>query len=271
MSALRATIESIDHVVGALTRTQRAEGDDGVLVDIGDFAVPAEAALLLERIAYAARADTMIEIGVASALSTLSICRGRLKAGPLRARSFHVMDPYLSRVANIGVHAIERAGVEPLIVLHPVPAHVALPRLLETRTRVQFAFIDGMHQLDYVLLELFYLDQMLDLGGVIAIHDMWMPGLQHCVSYWLANRAYRPVTIHGDAMTDQACESDHRGCGAPERQPPYFRRNIEAFVDRSVLLVQKMDHDSRQWNFFADYVAAGAGSGVFSVSWASGR
>ncbi len=251
MSTLLGTTESIDRVIGALIETGQAPGDNGALVDIGDFAVPSRAALLLERAACAVGADAMVEIGLGSALSTLSICRGRLKAGPLRAGSFHVIDPHQFLAANIGLEAIKRAGVERFISFHSTCSHVALPRLLEAKTRVQFAFIDGMHQLDFVILELFYLDQMLDIGGVVAIHDMWMPGLQHCVSYWLANRAYRPVTLHGSELFDRACDSDKRGCGAPETRPPYFRLHVQPFVHQSILLMRKVDNDRRPWDFFA--------------------
>jgi hypothetical protein len=94
MSVLQIDMTRIDAEIARLTETRRAEGDDGQSIDIDPFAVPNQAALILERAAEAVGAATMIEVGMASALSTLSICRGRLRRGAMDERSFHVMDPW---------------------------------------------------------------------------------------------------------------------------------------------------------------------------------
>ncbi|UCD75423.1 MAG: class I SAM-dependent methyltransferase [Phycisphaerales bacterium] len=256
MTVLQLDIERIDSVIGCLTETRRAEGDGGAVIDIDPFAVPNQAAAVLEQAAEAAGAETMVEVGMASALSTLSICRGRLRAGPMKERSFHVMDPWQHHSANIGLRAIGRAGLDPVVVFHPRESYVVLPRLLEEGARVQFAFMDGVHQLDYVTTELLYLDLMLDVGGVVALHDMWMPSLQHCVSHWLANRDYEAVALHEGRLIARPIESEKRGCGDPEKRPPFFRRNIEPFVDWSVLLIRKLGEDQRRWDYFQDYICA---------------
>lgn len=97
-------------VIRGLTETRRAECDDGAIVEIDPFAVPNQAADLLERASEAVGAETMVEVGIASALSTLSICQGCLRTGPMAAGSFDVMDPWQQYSTNIGLHAIERAG-----------------------------------------------------------------------------------------------------------------------------------------------------------------
>ncbi|MHC4948122.1 MAG: class I SAM-dependent methyltransferase [Planctomycetota bacterium] len=253
MPALRSDRDAIDEVVDDLL-AGRARGDDGRAVDIREYAVPRACADLLTAAAAAAPAGASVEIGLASGLGTLAIARGRLRRGPLPPRSLHAVDPHQAHFARAGLHSVERAGLGASLVFHPHPSHVALPRMLDAGTRLGFAFVDGMHQLDHVLLELFFLDRMLEPGGVIAVHDMWMPGLQHAVSYWTANRAYEPVTVRDATLAPAPVASEHRGCGDPERRPPYFRRHLEPFVDWHTLLLRKTGEDDRAWDLFRPYV-----------------
>ncbi|MCP3905652.1 MAG: class I SAM-dependent methyltransferase [Planctomycetes bacterium] len=245
---------AIDAVLAEMHAARTTRGDDDAIVDISEYAVRAPAARVLEGAAEAAAADTMIEIGMASALSTLAICRGRRRAGPMADGCFHVIDPHQDHFRNCGLHALRRAGVASAVTFHRLPAHVALPRLLDEGVRPRFAFVDGQHQLDNVIAELYLLDYMLDVGGVVALHDMWMPGLQHAVSYWLANRAYEAVTLDGPTLTAAPCASSQRGCGDPERRPAFFREHAEPFVDATVLLMRKTGEDERGWDFFREFV-----------------
>lgn len=253
MPALLSPVEDITSVIDEMARTGLAMGDGGQALSIGEFAVPPQAGLLLEAAAADVAPRASIEVGFASGLSTLHICRGRLGAGPIAPRSCHVIDPNQHHSANIGLHAIRNAGLERAITFHSETSHAALPKLWQDGVRCQFAFIDGMHLMDYVIMELSFIDRMLDAGGVIAVHDMWMPALQHAVSFWLANRAYEPVALHGGGLLAHPCESSKRGCGALEKAPAFFQQHIAPFVDWSVLFMRKLDDDRRVWNHFQPY------------------
>ncbi|MBT8486262.1 MAG: class I SAM-dependent methyltransferase [Phycisphaerales bacterium] len=248
------SIDPLDAVLEEMLRTKRAPGDDGRTIDVSEYAVPAGAAQVLEAAARSANAASMVEIGMASGISTLAICRGRKAAGPALPRSYHVIDPHQRHFADCGLVALERAGVRAMVDFHRAPAHLVLPRLLERDAAIGFAFVDGLHQMDNVISELYLLDMMLPIGGVVALHDMWMPGLQHAVSYWLANRAYEPVTTQDGAFVATPCESVKRGCGAPAARPAFFAERVVPYVDWSVLLMRKVAADERAWDFFRPYV-----------------
>lgn len=162
------------------------------------------------------------------------------------------MDPkQASHWKNIGRRSLDRAGLlNRAVKLYEEPAHVTLPRLLEEGTRVQFAFIDGWHMLDYVMVEAFYCDMMLDVGGVIALHDLWMPGLQTFAAFWCTNRHYEPVRLAVDALT-----SDPPDGSDPIRKDlvspfPPFNERIAPFVEKGILLLRKTDQDDRRWDAF---------------------
>lgn len=253
MQVLTDPVEAVSDVIDHMVERKSATGDEGRELPISEFAVPAQAGLLLESAAADVAPRISIEVGCASGLSTLYICRGRMKAGDLPPRSCHVIDPHQGYSANIGLHAIRRAGIEKAIQFHAAPSHDALPDMLRSGIRAQFAFIDGMHLFDTLMNDLYYCDLLLDVGGVLAVHDMWMPALQHVVSFWLANRAYRIEAIHAGRLKPEPCESVKRGCGALDKASPFFQIHLAPFVDWSVLFVRKMDDDRRPWNHFQDY------------------
>jgi len=41
--------------------------------------------------------------------------------------------------------------------------------------RIDFAFIDGAHTFDHVLVDFFYIDRMLNVGGIVAFDDVGFP------------------------------------------------------------------------------------------------
>ena len=71
--------------------------------------------------------------------------------------------------ASIGVRNVERAGFTERHTLVESFDYIALPKLLQEGARFDFAFIDGMHLFDYTLLDFFFVDVMLDVGGWVVV------------------------------------------------------------------------------------------------------
>ncbi len=252
---MQATLESITRAIDELLANGRQTGDDGQVVNIGEVAVSGEAGRVLEEAARVLAPATCLEIGCASAMSTLHICRGRLRAGAVPEKSMHVVDPWQTKLwKNVGRRALARAGLmEETVVLHEATAHATLPRLLEDRPRMQLVFIDGWHTLDHTMVEAFYSDRMLDVGGVMAFHDLWMPGLQAFACFWCANRAYEPVTLHDGALTTMPAANARPHLGDPEKAFPGFTESLAPYVDESVLLLRKTHVDLRKWDYFRPF------------------
>ena len=59
--------------------------------------------------------------------------------------------------------------------------YLALPQLVGDRQTIQFAYIDGWHTFDYTLLDFFYVDKMLDPGGVVAFNDCALPSVRRVI------------------------------------------------------------------------------------------
>ena len=95
---------------------------------------------------------------------------------------------------------------------------------------------------------------MLDVGGLILLHDLWMPALQHFACFWTTNRAYEPVTIRDGELVSGTWQPepplDQREVRLSESTPEYFRNELVPYVDRSILALRKTGEDERSWDAF---------------------
>jgi len=65
-------------------------------------------------------------------------------------------------------------------------SHNALPKLLKNHTKVDFALIDGDHRFDFIFIDFYYIDLLLNQKGYVLFHDFWMPSTKTIIS-WIKN------------------------------------------------------------------------------------
>jgi predicted O-methyltransferase YrrM len=130
-----------------------------------------------------------IEIGMAFGTSALAILGGS------NAHLTSIDPGQEADYTSAGRRAVEKAGFGDRHLLLNEPDFEALPRLLEDGQRIQFAYIDGWHTFDYVLLDFFYLDKMLDEGGVIAFNDCWMKAITRVIDFVVGHRRYEEIDV----------------------------------------------------------------------------
>src|SRR5438093_4981077 len=100
----------------------------------------------------------------------------------------HVIDPYEHlKWDGVGLANLERANLEDRVRYYDAFPEEVIP----TMPRIEFAFMDGSHLFDLVLLDFVLVDKRLEVGGVIGVHDLWLPSIQKVLRYILANRHYR--------------------------------------------------------------------------------
>lgn len=132
-----------------------------------------------------------LEIGFAFGLSTLFMCQSHKDKG---YGSHTAVDPCQSvEFESIGLSQIEKAGLNSLFRHLESKDYEILPKILESGQKYQFIFIDGLHMQDYVTIDFFYSDLLLDVGGFLAFDDCHAPGVSSAVAYFENNRQYRLV------------------------------------------------------------------------------
>ena len=160
---------------------------DGSTHDARTFAItPGEGEALRSWVLREGAVRT-VEVGLAYAVSALYICDGLVLGDNLSARHV-VLDPFqATRFACCGLQALEEAGVRPLVEHHDEISQIVLPEFLKEQRGFDFAFVDGNHRFDSVFLDLFYLGRLVKKGGIIALDDYNLPGVERAVSFFLAN------------------------------------------------------------------------------------
>ena len=76
-------------------------------------------------------------------------------------------------------------------------SYLVMPVAVQNKEEYDLIFIDGMHLYDYTLLDFFYADLMLKVGGYMIFDDAHMPSVAKVISYVLTNRSYKLVENTG--------------------------------------------------------------------------
>jgi predicted O-methyltransferase YrrM len=165
------------------------EDDQGNLLSL-ESAIPAEEG---ERISACIRSHSFsrsLEIGCAYGISSLYICEAISK----QSNPHHIIiDPFQTADAHsVGVQNLRKAGFGCWELIEQL-SEIALPNLLQNGVRIQFALIDGYHTFDQVLLDFYYVDRLLEDGGVVVFDDVHMPAIDKVVRYVLHYPNYRLV------------------------------------------------------------------------------
>jgi predicted O-methyltransferase YrrM len=152
-----------------------------------------------------------LEIGCAYGISSLYICEALRE---VNATKHVIIDPSqhlphgkgpFSGWEGIGLANLRRAGYSDLIEFHEVPSYQCLSRLTEGGTRIDFAFVDGVHTFDYALVDVFLIDKLLNPGGIIVLDDLSYPAIRSLCRYILTNLRYRCA-------------------GPPSQEPPAWKK-----------------------------------------------
>jgi predicted O-methyltransferase YrrM len=235
----------VSPILQEIIRTDRVRDREGTDRPLLGPMSPEEGELII-RVFEAVKPDISAETGFAYGVSTLFACSA-LENNGKPARHI-VVDPLQSEMFDrLGLLNITRAGYDRFVELHETGSELALPKLHASGTRIQAGIIDGYHTFDHTLIDFFYMNKMLDVGGVIIIDDVNMPTVARCVAHIMTYPAYR---VFG-------------GTTIPRAPNPFvaLRRwlNGTGFSGRhsrdnpSCVALQKVAPDTRPWDWHADF------------------
>ena len=178
----------VNDLLKKINAEHRVEDAEGNLVNPFPSAVPLETGQLLYDLVSAERLARTLEVGMGYGLSAQFIAQAHRDKG---SGSHVAIDPWQHhRYRSIGVSNLKKSGLEEIVQFHNQPSHEALPRLHQEGLKLDLAFIDGMHTFDHALVDFFYVDLMLRVGGYVLMDDLWMPSIRKLLGFILRNRAY---------------------------------------------------------------------------------
>ena len=126
-----------------------------------------------------------LEIGFYKGLSTCVF--SQLKSQECLSHCVSI-DPLLMYY-NEGIDVRKRHSdfsYSPLTLIEK-PSEVALPELMASGFKTDFCFIDGCHYYAEKFIDTIYCLRMLEVGGILAIHDNWLPQVKYIVRYLIEN------------------------------------------------------------------------------------
>jgi predicted O-methyltransferase YrrM len=241
-----------------ILRKGEVRSAEGTPIKLHSAITAAEGAFLQQLIAQK-RPEVSLEIGLAFGVSALFICEGLSKAGGKR---HIVIDPSQeSGWHGIGLRHLREAGFEPLIEFYQQESQSALPNLVAEGVRIDFAFIDGWHTFDHVLVDFFYIDRLLRVGGVVAFDDASWPAIHRVCRYIATNRQYRFCGEVGGRKSKRLAE--HMLCWLSRRSATVRRIVRSKFSepddglgfsrDSDLIAFEKISDDTRSWDFDRDF------------------
>jgi predicted O-methyltransferase YrrM len=164
----------------------------GVFTPLHSSVTGVEVAYLRELIAQC-RPSRTLEVGCAQGISSLAICEC---IGPEARHT--IIDAFQSTDwKDHGLHNLRSAGFSNFTLIEQ-RSEFALPRLCEEGCSFDFAFVDGWHTLDHVMVEFFYIDRMLPIGGIVAFDDTSLIGLNRLMRYITRYPGYTCLGSRGD-------------------------------------------------------------------------
>jgi predicted O-methyltransferase YrrM len=205
-----------------------------------------------------------VEVGCAMGISSLAI------ADAINGTSgsfHHILDPnQQSQWKNIGVNNLRKAGFQNFNLIEDY-SEFALPRLVREGVKVNFGFIDGWHTFDHTLLDFFYINRMLETGGVIVIDDVHMPAVNRAIRYIYNYPCYQYIgKVKNEDLTSNRKLFDRAAkvfsglkylTGAKVAAELFNSKLLKSDkhlnLDCSMIAFKKIAADERDWNWYENF------------------
>lgn len=209
---------------------------------------------VLDGLVRSVRPQRTLEIGLANGTSAVVICRALRESGGGK----HVaIDPYQSDPAHWdsrGLERVHQAGLADFFELIEDFDYLVLPRLLAEGRSFDFILIDGWHSFDYTLLDLFYADHLLEVGGVIVLHDTGCPAVWKACRFLETHKPYDlvspPIGVIIPSLTGRALRRARQFLGGRKAMSDARQRRTEWF---SLAAYRKLESRQVPSEFFVPF------------------
>jgi len=134
-----------------------------------------------------------LEIGLAMGASAICFADAASKINP--GSMHYAIDPnQFTDYGGAGVQIIKDSGLSNNFKLIEGKTHEVFHYFLDNKIKVDMAFIDGWNTFDYTFIDFFFIDKILNDGGILAFHDMNGLSKQKVLNFILTHRDYEVLT-----------------------------------------------------------------------------
>jgi predicted O-methyltransferase YrrM len=210
------------------------------------------------------RLSMAVEVGCAMGISSLAIADA---IKDVAGSAHYIIDPnQKSQWKNIGITNLKKAGFQNFKLIEDYSEFV-LPALAKEGVKVNFGFIDGWHTFDHTLIDFFYINRMLETGGVIVIDDVQMPAINKVIRYLYNYPCYQFLgKVDNKEITSRRKLFDSAAklfsglkyitgqkIAAELYNPKLLRSDKALSLNSSMIAFKKISADERDWNWYANF------------------
>ncbi len=132
-----------------------------------------------------------VECGFEHGTSTVTILQAMEDNGK---GELITIDPLqLSEYKGVGLANVQACKLTHRFKFMEAPDQYALPQLFLSGHIFDFAFIDSNHMFDQTIVELFFLDKMLNVGGLILLDDYPLSSVKSACNFFETNMPYKVI------------------------------------------------------------------------------
>jgi predicted O-methyltransferase YrrM len=219
---------------------------------------PAEGEYLYRLVSADSSISKTLEVGCAFGLSSLHICEAlRDRPNPCHV----IVDPGQIRSWHgVGIANLQRAGIS--FYRHIAePSEFALPELVRSEAGTfDLIFIDGWHTFDHTLLDLFYANLLVRVGGYIVVDDCTWRSVSAAVSYFRNYPAYREASAPGlpahslpERIAKAVSGALRPGLARQVLPASLYDRYYRRVTFPSMVGFQKIAEDARNWDWYEGF------------------
>jgi predicted O-methyltransferase YrrM len=210
---------------------------------------------LLQKIITDNKFSHSIEIGLAFGISALAITEAIVQNGGKHV----VIDKFQSSDwKGAGLDLLSQAGYSAQIEFFEEYSYKILPTLLAEGRKFDFAYIDSTKLLDWLLVDFFFLDKLLQVNGVIAFDDASYPAIRKLLRYISQLPHYE---IYDTYPANQKQTGKRKFLSLLKYLPKsrsFIKENItktdfQLGINAHCVALRKTGDDKRDWYWFKEF------------------
>jgi len=179
-------------------------------------------------------------------------------------KEFHhsVVDPFQQDWKDIGLYNIDKAGFSGNVTFYRKFSDQVLPTLYHENRRIQFAYIDSTKVFDVLMTDVYFINKILDINGILVLDDCGFPGIRVLVRFLSQHPGY---TVHKVFSKDEPSKKVRFLRKAyfsllgmlpfkDKIMPTYnFRTDDALGVNYSCIAFRKIKEDDRNWDWHRSF------------------
>ncbi|MBL7725353.1 MAG: class I SAM-dependent methyltransferase [Chitinophagaceae bacterium] len=196
-----------------------------------------------------------LEIGFAFGMSALSIVEEVSKNGGRHL----VIDKFqTSDWGGNGLDLITQAGYKEKTDFRENYCYEVLPELLARREKFDFVYIDSTKQFDWLMMDFFFIDRLLEVNGIVVFDDVGYYSVRKLVRYITQYPSYKIVAqFPGNVKPGFGASLMHKVSSIPGIRS-IFKQSLTVAdykqgINSRCIALRKTDEDKRRWDWYAPF------------------